>query len=192
MSGFTSFILLAEMRTGSNFLEANLNMVDGVTCHGEAFNPSFVGYPKQDDLLGFDRAAREADPLALLNAIRASDAMAGFRYFHDHDPRVLSPCLDDPACAKIILTRNPVDSFVSWKTAQATGQWKLTNATHAKSHQITFDPAGFAAHLEATQAFQLRIQRALQVSGQTAFYIHYDDLRDVDVARGNIRQLDHN
>lgn len=110
--------------------------------------------------------------------------MGGFRFFNDHDPRILSSCIDDPRCAKIILTRNPVDSFVSWKIAQATGQWKLTNATHAKSYQITFEPEAFEAHIAAIQAFQVRIQHALQVTGQTAFYISYDDLRDIDVING--------
>jgi len=163
MSRFDYFILLAEMRTGSNLLEANINMLDGVTCHGEAYNPSFVGYPKIDNLLGFDKSAREDDPFALLNAIVDSDQIAGFRFFHDHDPRVLNTCLDDPRCAKIVLTRNPLESFVSWKIAQETGQWKLTNAAHSKSTSITFDPAAFEAHMESIQAFQVRIQRALQV-----------------------------
>ncbi len=184
MSRFDAFILLAEMRTGSNLLEANLNMLDGVTCHGEAFNPSFVGYPKTDALLGIDREAREKDPHALLAKIKESDDLAGFRFFHDHDPRVLNTCIDDPRCAKIILTRNPLDSFVSWKIAQATGQWKLTNATHAKPMSITFDAAAFETHLQAIQAFQVRVHRALQVSGQTAFYLNYDDLRDVEVLNG--------
>lgn len=184
MSNFDYFILLAEMRTGSNLLEANINMLDGVSCHGEAFNPSFVAYPKIDALLGFDREAREKDPLALLDKIKESDTFAGFRFFHDHDPRVLNVCMDDPRCAKIILTRNPLDSFVSWKIAQATGQWKLTNATHSKSMPVEFKPADFEAHLEAIQAFQVRIQHALQISGQTAFYISYDDLRNVDVLNG--------
>ncbi|MEJ8562193.1 nodulation protein NodH [Yoonia sp. GPGPB17] len=189
MSRFHSFILLAEMRTGSNLLEANLNMLDGVSCHGEAFNPAFVGYPKIDEVLGVDRDSREKDPHALLKKIRDGDDLAGFRYFHNHDPRVLDTCIDDPRCAKIILTRNPLDSFVSWKIAQATGQWKLTNATHSKSVAITFDPAEFEAHLDAIQAFQLRIQRTLQVTGQTAFHINYDDLRDVDVLNGLARFL---
>lgn len=184
MSRFHSFILLAEMRTGSNLLEANLNMLDGVSCYGEAFNPAFVSYPKIDVLFGIDREAREKDPHALLAKIRDSDDLAGFRFFHDHDPRVLDACIDDPRCAKIILTRNPVDSFVSWKIAQATGQWKLTNATHSKSMAITFDPAAFEAHLAAIQAFQMRIHRAMQISGQAAFHINYDDLRDVDVLNG--------
>lgn len=184
MKAFDYFIVLAEMRTGSNLLEANINMLDGVSCHGEAFNPSFVGYPKTEALLGVDRAAREADPDVLLNKIRDSDDLAGFRFFHDHDPRVLKTCIDDPRCAKIILTRNPLDSFVSWKIAQATGQWKLTNATHSKTMKITFDPAEFDAHLDTIQGFQAGIHRALQISGQTAFHINYDNLRDVDVLNG--------
>ena len=184
MKAFDYFILLAEMRTGSNLLEANINMLDGVSCHGEAFNPSFVGYPKTEALLGIDQEAREKNPHALLGKIIESDTLGGFRFFHDHDPRVLKTCIDDPCCAKIILTRNPLDSFVSWKIAQATGQWKLTNATHSKSKEITFDPEAFQAHLQVTQDFQAQIQRSLQTSGQTAFYINYDDLRDVDVLNG--------
>ena len=184
MSNFDYFIVLAEMRTGSNFLEANLNMLEGVTCHGEAFNPSFIGHPKVENLRFSEQAALEEDPQALLDKIRASDAMAGFRFFHNHDPRVLQTCLDDPHCAKIILTRNPVDSYVSWKIAQATGQWKLTNATHSKSLAIDFDQAEFEDHLGALLAFQAQLQHALQTTGQTAFYIGYDDLRDVDVVNG--------
>ena len=184
MNRFDYFVVLAEMRTGSNFLEANLNLLDGVTCHGEAFNPSFLGYPKTEELLGCDMEGREADPLALLARIKDSDQMGGFRFFHNHDPRVRDEILADPRCAKIILTRNPVDSYISWKIAQSTGQWKLTNATHSKSHTIDFDQDGFEAHLEALLAFQADIQRQLQVRGQSAFYIGYDDLRDLDVVNG--------
>lgn len=189
MSKFDHFILLAEMRTGSNLLETNLNLLDGVTCHGEAFNPSFMGHPKAETILGIDQDKREADPFALLTKIRNSDTLGGFRFFHDHDPRVLDTCLDDPRCAKIVLSRNPLDSFISWKIAQATGQWKLTNATHSKSAPVVFDPIAFEAHLAATQAFQARVQRRLQVNGQTAFRIDYDDLWDVDVLNGLVQFL---
>ena len=184
MSRFDYFVILAEMRTGSNFLEANLNQIDGVTCHGEAFNPSFVGYPKVDDLLGITLEQREKDPDVLLHAIKSRPGLGGFRFFNNHDPRVLGICLTDPRCAKIILTRNPVDSFVSLKIAQTTGQWKLTNATHVKSDQMTFDADGFETHLETVQAFQVRVMNALQKSGQTAFYLAYEDLQDIDVING--------
>jgi LPS sulfotransferase NodH len=184
MNKFDYFVVLADMRTGSNFLEANLNSLDGVICHGEAFNPAFIGYPKTETLLGFTRDQREADPSALISAIVAGDGMNGFRFFHDHDPRALALCLNNPRCAKIILTRNPVDSYVSWKTAQATGQWKMTNATNAKSLQIVFDHEEFETQLKSQQEHQLNIQKTLQTSGQTAFAINYDDLRDIDVLNG--------
>ncbi len=182
---FDSFIVFAEMRTGSNFLEANLNALDGVRCHGEAFNPHFLGYPKTTEILGIDQEARDRDPLALLAAIQDDPkALGGFRYFHDHDPRVLELCLDDPRCAKIILTRNPAESYVSWRIAQETGQWKLTDMKARKDGKATFDADEFERHIAALQAFQVDLLRRLQTSGQTAFYVDYEDLQSVEVMNG--------
>lgn len=185
MPRFHSFVLFAEMRTGSNFLEANLNALPGVACLGEAFNPAFIGYPGRDDLLGITLAEREADPARLVQAIRGQKGtLGGFRFFNDHDPRVLDLVLPDPGCAKIILTRNPLDSYISRLIAAATGQWKLTNARHARSEVVEFDAGEFEKHLEQLQAFQLRLLRALQVSGQTAFYLDYEDIQDLEVMNG--------
>ncbi len=190
MSRFDCFVLFAEMRTGSNFLEANLNALPGVTCHGEAFNPVFIGYPGRENLLGITMEERQADPTRLLSAIREQEGvLGGFRFFNDHDPRVLDLVLPDPRCAKIILTRNPVDSYISRLIASATGQWTLTNATHVKSEVVTFDADQFEANLETLQAFQLRLMRALQVTGQTAFYLDYEDIRDLDVMNGLVTFL---
>ncbi|MGB8812411.1 MAG: nodulation protein NodH [Paracoccaceae bacterium] len=182
---FDSFVMFAEMRTGSNFLEANLNALPGVVCHGEVFNPHFIGKKDQTEMFGVDLAARAADPLALVRRLRQmTDGMAGFRFFHDHDPRVVDAVLADPACAKIILTRNPIESYVSWKIAQETGQWKLTNATKLKTAKARFDVVEFERHLGRMQDFQIRLMHGLQVSGQTAFYIDYEDIQDVDVLNG--------
>jgi len=77
---FTSFVIFAEMRTGSNFLEAHV--------------------------------------------------------------------LDDPECAKVILTRNPLDSYVSLKIAAQTGQWKLTDAKQRREAKVRFEPQDFLQQLE--------------------------------------------
>ncbi len=184
MSGFDSFVVFAEMRTGSNFLEANLNMFKGVKCHGEAFNPHFIGYPDNEGILNVSLKDREKDPQSLLAKIKQANGMNGFRYFNDHEPRVLDDIIDDQRCAKIILTRNPIDSFVSWKIAKATGQWKLTNVTHSKTEQIKFSSKAFQSHMADLQAFQVTLLNRLQTSGQTAFYVAYEDLQSVEVMNG--------
>lgn len=184
MARFDSFVILAAMRTGSNLLETALNALAGVTCHGEAFNPVLIGYPKRETLLGMSLAERDADPLVLWNKICAEPGLSGCRYFPDHDPRVLGAMLDDPRCAKIVLSRNPLESYVSLKIARATGQWRLADARHRKAALAEFDAAEFAAHVEALQQFQLHVLHALQASGQTAFYLDYEDVPDLAVLNG--------
>lgn len=181
---FRSFVVLAEMRTGSNLLEACLNEFGSLACMGEAFNPVFIGHPKTETLYGFDREARDKDPLALIDAFVAQPGLAGFRYFHDHDPRVLDRILSDPSCAKIVLTRNPLDSYVSLQIARATQQWRLGDVKNRKVEKVVFDPVAFEERVRALQDFQLRVQSALQTSGQTAFYLDYEDLLSLDVING--------
>ncbi len=190
MPHFDYFVVLAEMRTGSNLLESNLNAFQSFECHGEAFNPAFIGYPNRTEILGITQAMREGDPARLIDTIKTdSTGMGGFRLFHDHDARALEICLTDPRCAKIILTRNPADSYVSLKIAQETGQWKLTNVKRRKDAKATFDPEEFEQHITELQTFQVGVLNRLQKSGQTAFYISYEDLNDLEVINGLARYL---
>ena len=187
---FKYFVVFAEMRTGSNLLETHLNAYDDISCVGEAFNPSFIGYPNRTDLLGISQKERDGDPMQLLYAIRdQSSETVGFRFFHDHDPRVLKAILSDPDCAKIILTRNPLDSYVSWKIAQATDQWKLTNVAKRKEQSIEFNLQEFTGRLQNLQLFQKLLIKELQKSGQTCFYITYDDLTELDIVNGLARYI---
>ncbi|SLN42682.1 hypothetical protein PEL8287_02123 [Roseovarius litorisediminis] len=182
---FDYFIVFAAMRTGSNFLESNLNSFAGFECHGELFNPHFIGYPNRDEILGVTQAVRDADPARLLETVKTgSKGLGGFRFFHDHDPRVLDLCLKDPRCAKVILTRNPLDSYVSRKIAQVTGQWKLTNVKRRKVSTITFDGPEFERHIARLQEFQGLLANGLQKTGQTAFYLDYEDLQDLEIMNG--------
>lgn len=183
---FSSFVIFAEMRTGSNFLESSVNALAGVISYGEVFNPHFIGKKDQLTLCGLSVAERDADPVRMWTALRQQTrGLAGFRFFHDHDRRILEAVMADPTCAKVILTRNPLESYVSWKIARQTGQWKLTHARKAKpTSPVLFDAAEFEAHLGTVQTFQRKLLADLQTSGQTAFYLDYDDLGDVAVLNG--------
>ncbi len=182
---YSSFVIFAEMRTGSNFLESNLNAIKGVTCHGEAFNPYFLGGDGKSELLGVTLEERNADPARLLRVMREQTAgMPGFRYFHDHDPRVFDLVVDDPTVAKIILTRNQLESFISWKIAKESDQWWLANTKHLRTVRLQFDLDEFKARIDELQGFQKVLLNRLQVSGQAAFYLDYDDILDLKVING--------
>lgn len=184
MPRFDYFVILGEMRTGSNLLQERLNQFEGLTCHGEMFNPVFINTPRQDSHLGITYERRLTHPLALLDAMRGQPGLNGFRLFSDHDPRIRAHVMADTACAKIVLTRNPLESFISRQIAAATDQWKLNNVARRRQAQVPFDAEAFARYLGELQATQLEIQRGLQVTGQAAFYINYDDLGDLDVLNG--------
>lgn len=182
---FDAFVLFAEMRTGSNYLEDSLNALPDVTCHGEVYNPTFIGQHNRFELFGFDMDRREHDPIGLLDAIIAqTEGLPGFRLFHDHDDRVVARVLPDPRIAKVILTRNPLDSYVSRKIAAETGQWRLTDARHLKTARIRFDLAEFNDLMDHLMGFQRHLRRGLQVSGQAAFHIRYEDINDPEVLNG--------
>jgi hypothetical protein len=187
---FEYFVVLAEMRTGSNLLESNLNAIEGIECHGELFNPVFIGTSGTEQYKGVTLAERDADPWTLLNAVRAGGGRrVGFRLFHNHDPRIWRHVLDDTACAKVILTRNPLDSYVSRKIAAATNQWRLGNVGHRRQTQVAFDAQEFEHLLTRLQGTQLEILHHLQTTGQSAYYIGYEDVNDLDVLNGLARWL---
>jgi hypothetical protein len=182
---FTSFVILGAMRTGSNFLEASLSELPGVKTYGEVFNPLFIGHEKCWELFEITLPMREADPVRLLDRLRErTDGLPGFRYFHDHDPRILTAVLDDPACAKIVLSRNPVDSFVSFRIALETDRWIATDEKDRRPARIAFRPKQFEEFLADVDAFYARVRHGLRVRGQAAFEIGYDDLTDVGVLNG--------
>ena len=182
---FDYFVVLAGMRTGSNLLEEQLAAMPGLRCHGELFNPHFFGKPDQNTQWGLSMQARDADPARAIGAMRQSgDGLHGFRLFHDHNSRAIDAVLANKKAAKIILTRRPVDSYVSLKIARKTGQWWLGDLTSARKAKVPFDAQEYADFLNELANFQSKVTHSLQVTGQTAFHIEYDDLSDEDVLAG--------
>ncbi len=182
---FDAFVLFAEMRTGSNYLEASLDALPDLACYGEVYNPTFMGNHTTFEMFGYDMNRREADPIGLLDAmIEQTEGLPGFRLFHDHDDRVVDRVLPDPRIAKVILTRNPLESYVSRKIATATGQWRLKDVKQHRSAVVRYDQAEFVELIDRLQSFQARLQRGLQTTGQTAFYVRYEDINDPEVLNG--------
>lgn len=190
MNGYRYFVVLAGMRTGSNFLEANLNQFGDLTCLGELFNPTFVGHHNKSEAFGFDIEQRERRPIELIEAvISQTDALPGFRLFHDHDKRAIAHVLADESCAKIVLSRNDIDSYVSLKIASKTQQWKLSDISKRKSAIIEFDAIEFENFRTERRTFHTMIAKTLKSSGQTWFDLDYAELGDTDILNGVARYL---
>ncbi|NNF92208.1 MAG: nodulation protein NodH, partial [Boseongicola sp.] len=182
---FTYFVVLAGMRTGSNLLEECLTAMPGLRSHGELFNPHFFGKPDRTKQFGLSLEARDENPLKVIEAMRdGGDGLPGFRLFNDHDRRVIDHVLEDRSAAKIILTRRPIDSYVSLQIARKTGQWWLGDLASARSAKVDFHTDDYVTFLNALNDFQDKVRRSLQVTGQTAFQIDYGDLSDPEIIKG--------
>ena len=72
-------------------------------------------------MFGVSVEQRNEDPGRLFDRIKArTDGLPGFRFFHDHDRRIFERVIDDPRCAKVVLTRNFVEAYVSRAMARDT------------------------------------------------------------------------
>ena len=179
---FTSFAMFGSMRSGSNLLETYLNQYEGLVCHGELFHRFFIGKQGCQEYLSIDREKRDKNPQLLLDAIRDAtpEKIAGYRIFQTHNPDVIETALNDPFCAKIILSRDPVESYVSLQIALKTNQWLISDPAHRKAEQITFDIEDFEIYMKERNAFYGHISAALSLSEQPFFEIDYEMLGGVD------------
>ncbi len=186
---FTYFTIFGAMRTGSNLLEHSLNQYEGLAGHGELYNPHFIGKPERREFLAIPLADRNADPIGLLHRLidAAPDTIPGFRIFDNHDRRIIDFAARDPNCAKIILTRAPIDSFISLEIAQVTGQWMLVKDENRRVAKMRFDPEKYEAYLAKRKAHYAFIRRAAQEAGQPVFEIDYEDLTELSVLNGLAR-----
>lgn len=174
------FAIIAAMRTGSNLLEKTLEALGDTDCHGEAFNPAFISHPRAGNVLGCDLQARDADPLGFLERMIAGcpDRIAGFRIFRDHNERVLDFVLSDPRCTKIVLTRDPLESWVSLQIAQKTGQWMLRDPRRRRTAKIRFDGNDFDRFAACQRESLEWVEDRLAWYGKTAIRLDYRDLTD--------------
>ncbi len=184
MGQFTSFVVFASMRTGSNLLEAGLNQYDDLRCHGELFNPFFIGEEGTERYLGINMEQRDRRPERLLQAIRAKPGLPGFRMFPKHDLRVRAQVIEDPTCAKIVLRRQPLESYLSVKAARETGQWRVGREKTRKITRITFEPDEFETYCADHEQFYADLERKIRLAGQSYFPIRYEECKDVAVLNG--------
>lgn len=186
---FTYFTIFGAMRTGSNLREHSLDQYARLAGHGELYNPHFIGKPERREFLSVPLADRNADPVGLLHKLieATPQTIPGFRIFDNHDRRVIDYAARDAKCAKIILTRSPIDSFISLQIAQDTGQWMLVKDENRRVAKMRFEADKYEAYMAKRKAHYAFIRRAAQKAGQPVFEIDDEDLTDLSVLNGVAR-----
>lgn len=189
MTGQRYFAILAAMRTGSNLLEKTLEALGDTDCHGEAFNPAFISRPGAKEVLGHTVGRRDADPLGFLETLihARPDRIAGFRIFPGHSRLATKRILADPRCTRIVLTRDPLESWISLQIAQQTGQWMLRDPKRRRRAKIRFDAAEFEAYVAQRMAHLGWIETRLAKHGTTAIRVDYRELSD----RARLQEIAH-
>lgn len=177
------FAIFGSMRTGSNLLERTLGLLPDVVAEGELFNPSFIGRPKIKTRDGWTCSMREGDPVGFLETIRAANAgkLTGLRIFDGHDRRAMAHMLADPGCARIVLTRDPIESWVSLAIARETDQWILRDPMRRVTTRVRFDPEAFEAYRDRLARHYRWLETEMAEAGTGALHIDYQELHDPEV-----------
>ncbi|MEM7547126.1 MAG: sulfotransferase family 2 domain-containing protein [Pseudomonadota bacterium] len=189
MSGFRYFAIFGAMRTGSNLLEKTLDHYEGLAGLGELFNAHFIGGPKEIEAFGVTLDQRNLDPIGFLEKVIAAHPgqIPGFRIFAGHDARIMAHAATDPMCAKFVLSRDPVDSFISLNIVKETGQWMLRKEGNRKLAKIHFDGQEFEDYREGLNRHYDHVRGLIRASGQPAFEISYEDLQSLPLMNGAAR-----
>jgi LPS sulfotransferase NodH len=183
--GRPAFLLVGMMRSGSNFLERQLNLLPDLRCHGELFNLSFIGLSHQAKVPGYTRdnpEARNSDEEAFVRAVdQACDRpIIGLRLFLDHSAPMTARLLYDPAVKKVVLSRNLLEAYISLETARETGVWLTTEAAKAPAKPVKVDINKLVTFSLRQSLYYNDVQTVLHQTGQSYLQIDYNDIKNLD------------
>lgn len=178
-------MVLATPRSGSNWLCTLLDSHPQVLCHHELFNPD--GIHLAWSLRGSDFSLgspdlQQRDPLQLLQMAwerSLGRQSVGFKLNVGQAEAVFSAVLDDPAVRKVVVTRrNRVRAYVSERIAEASGQWESfpDSAPPARVAGVQVDVEALKQHAARNSEYLDDLEQRLEIAGQQALRVHYEDI----------------
>jgi len=184
--GRPAFLLVGMMRSGSNFLERQLNLLPDLRCHGELFNTAFIGFSHETAgrPAGFTRdnpGARNADEDAFIAKVdQACDRpIVGLRLFLDHSPQMTARLLYDRNVAKVVLSRNLLEAYISLETARDTGVWLTTEAAKAPPKPVKVDINKLVTFALRQSLYYNDVQTVLHQTDQSYLQVDYNEIKNL-------------
>jgi LPS sulfotransferase NodH len=194
---YKGLVIYGTMHTGSNYLVSLLNQFEGIVCHGEVFNPAFVGlredYHQKLGIMRSDTAVRDAALPRFYDRILESSPgdLVGIKLFPGHKEFAITKTLADPEILKIVLKRDSLASFVSLCQAEASGVWQIATPEPGEiklqrlksNRKIHFHPQRYLEYRRQLAAFYSRIEAYLRESAIPHMELWYRDLQEPDIVK---------
>lgn len=181
-----AFLLVGMMRSGSNLLERQLNLLPDLRCHGELFNNAFIGFTHEQAgrPAGYTRDnpnARNVDEDGFIEKVdRACDRrVIGLRLFLDHSAAMTSRLLYDRNVAKVVLSRNLLEAYISLETARETGVWLTTEAARTPPKPVKVDINKLVTFALRQSLYYNDVQTVLHQTGQRYLQVDYNEAKNL-------------
>jgi hypothetical protein len=182
------FVMVGMMRSGSNLLERQLGGLADVRCHGELFNPAFVGLDVMQgkEQQGYTRESvdqRNEDELGFVKKLDAAcdRPIMGLRLFLDHSPQMTARLLYDPAVKKIVLSRHLLESYVSLLLARETDVWMTTKEPVKRADPVKVEINKLINYALRQSLYYNDILSVLQQTGQSYRMIDYSEMNELEM-----------
>jgi len=188
-------VIYGAMRTGSNYLLSLLNQFEGVVCHGEVFNPGFVGlredHHQKLGIMRSDTAVRDDDLPRFYDSLfeATPNDLVGIKLFQGHREFAITNTLADPEILKIVLKRDSLASFISLCQAEETGVWQIVTPENSEietqrsksNKKVHFDPKRYLEYRRRLGVFYSRVEMYIRESKRPHLALWYRDLLEPDI-----------
>lgn len=165
------FVILAEGRSGSNWLVDLLNSCPGCRCMGEIFLDLPEWGPREEAAGPYmERKLAQA-------AAVPGRSHVGFKHLPSFDPEALRCIVADPRFRIILLRRRDrLAQYASETIARATNLWVAEGAVPDRQAKVPFVVRGFIDFCRAAEGWYRAEVRQLRAAGRPPLEITYEEL----------------
>jgi LPS sulfotransferase NodH len=163
------YVILCQGRTGSTYLVRLLRSHPGVVSHGELFHPRAIYYGDRKARMDAEAlAARDADPVAFLEALQAAPppgVPVGFKIFPSHSAIIFEHVRARTELRRILLRRdNLLAQFSSGRIAERTGRFTQPDGS-PEGVRIHFDEREFLRFVQRVAEERALLEAAARADG---------------------------
>lgn len=188
------FVVLAAPRTGSNHLCTLLGSTPGVAMHYELFHPNdsfFAKGTQASKALATPVQDRNADPVAFLNRVKASDShlKVGFKLFPGHADKLMRHLVEAPGVRKLVLRRDNVLAVYASSVKAMMQQRFYAHDPSCPNVLVQFDAEKFDKFRATYEGWYAQIGALATEAGEPFFFLPYAQIGNPHVTAAAVHYV---